>query len=175
MKKDRDFSRLFAKGQELETSLTTSSIFSKDGGLHLTSYRVEVDGKVTVIDNLSVYGKTVVVIESKNYTELQGDVSRAFWKGRGVKTYFSIPSPLLQNKYHVKILAKYLLTHGLRIEEFKIEHYIVVPDKCQVDVCEVVRDNLLFQSELTTLKRRLAFYNKEPNLKLEKIIKGGLF
>lgn len=175
MDKSKDLSRLFAKGQQLETSLSTSSIFSKDGGLHLTSYRVEVKDKTTVIDNISIYGSTAVVIESKNYTYLQGTSDKDFWRGRGTRNYFRIPSPLKQNQYHVKILREYFLSKGLKLKDFKILHYIVVPDNCQIDVCGTVRDNLLHQSEVNTLKRRLAFYNPNLNESLASIIKEGLF
>lgn len=175
MKKDRDLSKLFSKGQELETSLSTSSIFSKDSGLHLTSYKVEVEGKTTVIDNLSVYGSTVLILESKNFRWIEGDAEKPFWRGRGTGRYFSIPSPLKQNQYHVKLLRKYLLEKGLRLADFKIEHYIIVPDTCEVEVEVVAKDHLMHQSEILTLKRRLAFYNPKLEERLARIIKEGLF
>lgn len=175
MGKDKDLSKLFAKGQQLETSLSTSSIFSKDGGLHLTSYRVVAGDKTTVIDNISIYGSTAVVIESKNYTSLQGTVDKDFWRGRGTSNYFSIPSPLKQNQYHVKILRQYLISKGMKLKDFKILHYIVVPDNCKVEVCSTVRDNLLNQSELKTEKRKLAFYNPTLDDTLASVIKEGLF
>lgn len=175
MDKNKDLSKLFAKGQQLETSVSTSSIFSKDGGLHLTSYRVAAKGKTTVIDNISIYGSTAVVIESKNYTLLQGTADKDFWRGRGVRNYFSIPSPLKQNQYHVKILREYLINKGMKLKDFKILHYIVVPDTCKIEVCSTVRDNLLHQSELNTVKRKLAFYNPTLDDTLSSIIKEGLF
>lgn len=175
LKKDRDLSRLFSKGQQLESSLSASSIFSGDGGLHLTSYKVSVQGKTTIIDNISIYGSTILVLESKNFTYLQGRHDVHFWRGRGVSRYFSVHSPLAQNEYHVKLLRWYLLEKGMKYNEFKIEHYIVVPDDCVLDIDDEIREHLLLQSQLTILKRKTVFYNDTLNPKLAKIIKEGLF
>lgn len=139
------------------------------------SYKVVTEGKTTVIDNISVYGKTILVLESKNYTMIQGTAEKPFWRGKGVKRYFNIPSPLKQNQYHVKLLSQFLLSKNLKLNEFVIEHYIIVPDKCEVDVCDLSRNNLLHKSELDTLKRKLAFYNSSIDDKLSKVIKEALF
>ncbi|MFF2798150.1 nuclease-related domain-containing protein [Lysinibacillus xylanilyticus] len=175
MKKDRDLSRLFAKGQQLETSVSTSSIFSKDSGLHLISYKVAVGGKTTVIDNIAVYGSTILVLESKNYTMIEGEYGKPFWRGKGARRYFSIHNPINQNQYHVKILNQYLVSKGLKVAQFNIQHYVIVPDKCQLDVCSVVRKNLLHKSELDHLKNKLAFNNPEIDPELSRIIKEALF
>lgn len=170
-----DLSKYFSKGQELETSLSTSSIFSKDSGLHLMSYKVSVNNKQTVIDNLSVYGSTILVLEAKNFTYLEGSSYDNFWKGRGTGNRFTIPSTLKQNEYHVNLLWQYLETKGITYRQCKINHYIVVPDDCEVYVDDVVRKYLLFRSELTSLKQALAYYNPIIDEDLARVIKEGLF
>ena len=171
----KDLSKYFSKGQELETSLSTSSIFSRDSGLHLMSYKVSVNNKHTVIDNLSVYGSTILVLEAKNFTYLEGTSQENFWKGKGSRGRFTIPSTLRQNQYHVKLLLQYLESKGLNYKDYQIAHYIVVPDYCEVYVDDVVRKHLLFQSELTSLKQALAYYNTELNTRIVEVIKEGLF
>lgn len=175
MSRKKDLSRLFAKGQLLESSLTTTGMFRKDGGLHLTSYKVEALNKTTVIDNLIVYGSTVLVIESKNYKEIIGDFSDGFWKGRGSRKFFSILNPIKQNMYHAKVLTQYLSTKDLSPNEYLIKNVVVVPDTCQVFVCEDSKMYLIHQSQMETEKRKLAFYNPTLNEKLVGAIKEGLF
>lgn len=169
-----NLNKYFTKGQQFETALSASSLFSKDSGLHLMSYKVEVGSKNTVIDNLSVYGSTVLVLEAKNYTYLEGVSTDNFWKGRGTRNKFTIPSTLKQNLYHVKLLKQYLLDKGLKDKEFKILHYIIIPDTCDAYVDYEVGRHLLFQSELTSLKETLATANPQINEKLAKAIKEGL-
>ena len=175
MTKERDLSRLFAKGQALETAVGTSSLFSQDGGLHLTSYKVQVDGKTTVIDNLSIYGSVILILESKNFSVIQGEEHYHFWRGRGVRRYFSIPNPLDQNLYHAKILSRYLITKGIKSNQFKIETYVIVPDSCKIEVDEKSRKSILGQTDLVSLKQKHAFYNSTENAELNRVIKEGLF
>ena len=169
-----DLNKYFSKGQQFETALSASSLFSKDSGLHLMSYKVEVGNKNTVIDNLSVYGSTILVIEAKNYTYLEGLSTDNFWKGKGTRNKFTIPSTLRQNLYHVKLLKQYLIEKGLKANEFRILHYIVIPDTCDAYVDFEVGRHLLFQSELTSLKETLGRANPQINEKLSKVIKEGL-
>lgn len=170
-----DKERYYAKGRQLESALTTSSIFKHDGGLHLSSYKVTVDNKYTVIDNMSIYGSIILVLEAKNYTFLEGVSNDRFWKGRGRGNKFTLHNTLRQNLYHVKMLSQYLSNKGIDTEEYRVLHYIIVPDSCDVYVDDEVRKHLLFESELTSLKQALANYNQQPNDNLVRVIKEGLF
>lgn len=173
-KTDKDFSKLFAKGQELETSISSSSIFSKDNGLHLMSYKVTANKKSTVIDNISIYGSTILVLESKNYTRLEGKLLANFWKGKGASRYFNLPNPINQNLYHTKLLREYLVNCGLDVHSFSIEYYVVVPDSCYLELDDEAKSFVLAKSRLDVYKSKLSFYNPVKNEKLLDIIKEGL-
>ena len=173
-KRSTEFSRLFAKGQELETSISASSIFSKDNGLHLMSYKVVSNKKTTVIDNIAVYGSTILVLESKNYTRLSGSLNANFWKGKGLSRQFSLPNPIMQNKYHIKLLSEYLVNNGISVHGFAVEHYVIVPDTCVVSVDDDTKSYVMSKSQLDMYKAKLSFYNKDLNEDIVRVIKEGL-
>lgn len=176
MKKDRDLSNLFASGKSLEASLVMSGILNNDGGKHYISYKIKHSGyKQTVIDSLSVYGNVIVIVESKNYQYISGSVNEQTWCGAGRnKRKFRVLSPIEQNRHHAKILINYLKRKNIPLHSYSIVSYVVVPDTCELDICERSKAYVISENELEKIKLRLS-RNIRPYEELGKVLERGLY
>lgn len=170
---NKNLGRYFASGQLLETSLAMSGLFNKDRGLHRMSFLIanENKKKPTVIDNIALYGNTILIIEAKNFTELSGALEDQFWNGKGKRDRFKLFNPISQNAYHRKMLTVFLHSRGIKQNQYKLEDYVVVPDTCKLGAEGAARKRVIYESELDRIKSMLSDSNPELNPELAAIFR----
>lgn len=174
MRKKLGYASAFTSGQALEVSLATSSIFNKDKGLHLMGYKIEIGKKSTVIDNMSVYGDTFLLLECKNYIKMVGKIDEPFWKATGKRQTYRILNPLKQNAYHRKMITLHMQDNNIKQTEYKIQDYVVVPDDCELIISDTTKKFVLYESELKGLKKSLSAKFNTVSPTLTKIIRRNV-
>lgn len=174
MRKKLGYASAFTSGQLLEASLATSSLFNKDNGLHLMGYKIEVEKKSTVIDNMSIYGSRILLLECKNYLSITGKIDDPFWKARGRKQTYRILNPLKQNAYHRKLVTLHMRSNGITQGEYQLSDYVVVSDDCELNISETARKFVIYESELKTLKKSLSDEFSKVDPKLTQVIRRNL-
>jgi hypothetical protein len=178
LRKKLGYASAFSSGQLLEASLATSSIFNKDNGLHLMGYKIQLKDKTkdksTVIDNMSIYGSRILLLECKNYLSITGEIDDQFWKAKGRKQTYRILNPLKQNAYHRKLVTLHMQANGILQNEYQLSDYVVVSDTCELDMSKTARKFVIYESELKTLKKSLSDEFSQVNPKLTQVIRGNL-
>lgn len=178
MRKKLGYASAFTSGQLLETSLATSSLFNKDNGLHLMGYKIQLKDKAkdksTVIDNMSLYGNTILLLECKNYLSITGTIDDQFWKARGRKQTYRILNPLKQNAYHRKLVTLHMQANGVPQSEYQLLDYVVVSDECELNISGTARKFVIYESELDAMKKSLSDQFSKVNPNLTQVIRRNL-
>lgn len=158
MRKDRDLSQLFARGQAFEASLVASDMYKNDGGKHYLGYKIKHSGnKHTVVDCISVYGNTILILEAKNFKYISGNYNDSSWTGAGRNNrQFRFMNPINQNSHHVSVLIKHLRRFGILLSSYSIVPYVVVPDTCEIDIDDRSSAYVINESQVRNIKNGFA-------------------
>lgn len=171
---EKDLSKYFAKGFEFESQIITEGIFSNDGGFHHLGLKITDNGKSTTIDGIVVYGNVVVLIEAKNYSQLEGRYVNDFWYGKGRGRRFSIFSPLKQNQYHEKFFEIFMHRNNYNESNIEFKKYVVVPDSCELKVDKLSRGFIMHLTEFEIYKRKLRLEHGVANESIINLIREGV-
>jgi len=112
---------------------------------------VTIDGlrnRPTTIDMIVLVGRTIMVVELKNYTNLlKGDLTGKPWEGRTGSRRTKISSPINQNMQHSTSLSVALKKQKIKLRGIRIVDYVVVPDTCVLDIPVELQQTVLKESD----------------------------
>lgn len=125
------FNETFASGHKFECDIVNSiSTYCQRSWLNTRLPTLYTQSGYTEVDIITVYNNTIIVIESKNASELIGSYHSQSWTliGKRSQDNISISNSIVQNNIHARALSDLLFKHGhVGIEILPV---IIVPNDC---------------------------------------------